>query len=185
VAFIVALYDACVLHDSLVRDLLIRVATKRSLNVRARWSQQILDEMVQSILERRPDIDPRGLDRTRQLMCDAVPDCLVSEYETLTEGIHLPDPDDRHVLAAAIKGGADVIVTYNMRHFPSATLLPFNIEPQHPDEFLVSLLDLDTATVREIFVELVADLRKSQLTSAEAAARLRDRGLIRAAQRLG
>ena len=181
----VALYDACVLHDSLVRDLLIRVATKRALDVRARWTQQILDEMVRSILVRRRDIDVQRLARTRQLMCDAVPDCVVSGYEALVEGIELPDPDDRHVLAAAIKAGADVIVTYNLRHFPPAALEPFNIEAKHPDEFLIGLLDHDTATVRETFVELVADLRRSQWTSAEAAARLRDRGLIRAAQRLG
>jgi hypothetical protein len=179
------LYDACVLHDSLVRDLLIRVAMKRALNVRARWSHQILDEMVRSILERRPDLDPQKLARTRQLMCDAIPDSLVTGYEALIEGIELPDPDDRHVLAAAIKAGVDVLVTYNLRHFPSSALQQFNVEAQHPDEFLISLLDLDIATVRETFVELVADLRKSQWTSAEAAARLRDRGLIRAAQRLG
>jgi predicted nucleic acid-binding protein len=184
VAFTVV-YDTCVLHDSLLRDLLIRVATKRALSLRAHWSHQILDEMVRSILERRPDIDPQRLARTRQLMCDAIPDCLITGYETLVEGIELPDPDDRHVVAAAIKAGANVIVTYNLRHFPAAALQPFNIEAQHPDEFLVSLLDLDIATVRETFVELVADLRKSQWTSAEAAARLRDRGLIRAAQRLG
>jgi predicted nucleic acid-binding protein len=184
VAFIVV-YDACVLHDSLVRDLLIRVATKRALNVRAHWSYQILDEMVRSILERRPDLDPQRLARTTQMMCDALPDCLVTGYEALVESIELPDPGDRHVLAAAIKAGAHVIVTYNLRHFPSAVLQPFNIEAQHPDEFLVSLLDLDLTTVRETFVELVADLRKSQWTSAEAASRLRDRGLIRAAQRLG
>jgi predicted nucleic acid-binding protein len=117
-------YDACVLHDSLVRDLLIRVAAKRSLNVRARWTRQILDEMIRSILARRPDLDSSRLARTRQLMCDAIPDCLVTGYETLIEGIELPDPDDRHVVAAAIKAGADVIVTYNLRHFPSAALQP-------------------------------------------------------------
>ena len=118
-------------------------------------------------------------------MCDAIPGCLVMGYERLIEGLDLPDPDDRHVLAAAIKAGAEVIVTYNLRHFPAVALQPFNVQAQHPDEFLVGLLDLDLATVRETFVELVADLRKSQWTSAEAAARLRDRGLIRAAQRLG
>src|SRR5689334_20717896 len=96
---------------------------------------------------------------------------MLSSLDTnaLVEGIELPDPDDRHVLAAAIKGGADAIVTYNLRHFPSAALQPFNIEVQHPDEFLVRLLDLDIGTVRETFVELVADLRRSQWTSAEAA----------------
>jgi predicted nucleic acid-binding protein len=184
VAFIV-LYDACVLHDSLVRDLLIRVAAKRALNVRAHWTDQILDEMVRSILERRPDLEAARLARTRQMMCDAIPDSLVTGYEALIEGLALPDPGDRHVLAAAIKAGAEVIVTYNVRHFPATALKRFNVKAQHPDEFLVGLLDLDLAMVRETFVELIADLRKSQWTSAEAAARLRDRGLIRAAQRLG
>jgi hypothetical protein len=182
---LIALYDACVLHDSLVRDLLIRVATKRALGVRARWTQQILDEMIRSILARRPDLDPQRLARTMQMMCDAIPDSLVTGYEQLVEGIELPDPGDRHILAGAIRAGADVIVTYNLRHFPSSALQPFNVEAQHPDEFLISLLDLDTATVRETFVELVADLSKSRWSITEAAGRLRDRGLIRAAQRLG
>jgi hypothetical protein len=118
-------------------------------------------------------------------MCEAIPGGLVTGYESLVEAIELPDPGDRHVLAAAIKGGAGTIVTYNLRHFPATLLQRFEIAAQHPDEFLVGLLDIDVATVRETFVELVADLRKSQWTSAEAAARLRDRGLIRAAQRLG
>jgi hypothetical protein len=83
VAF-VAIYDACVLHDALLRDLLIRLARKRTLNLRARWSEQILDEMVDAVLRSRPDLDPGRLVRTRQLMCQAVPDGLVTGFEPLS-----------------------------------------------------------------------------------------------------
>jgi predicted nucleic acid-binding protein len=168
-AFVV-LFDACVLHDSLLRDLLIRLARKRKLNLRARWSEAILDEMVRSILTRRSNLDSERLVRTRQLMCEAVPDCLVIGFEPLIEGLSLPDPGDRHVLAAGIKAGAQVIVTYNDRHFPNAALRPFDIEAQHPDEFLVSLFDLDASTVREAFTELVASLSRPPSTSIEVVA---------------
>jgi hypothetical protein len=92
VAFVV-LHDACVLHDSLLRDLLIRLARKRTLNLRARWSEAILDEMVRSILARRPDLGPDRLARTRQLMCEAVPDCLVTDFEPLVEGLDCRIPE--------------------------------------------------------------------------------------------
>ena len=94
----VVIYDACVLHDSALRDLLVRLATKRQLNLRAQWSEDILDEMVRSILERRPDLDPARLARTKELMIESVPDCLVTGYKPLIESLVLPDPKDRHVL---------------------------------------------------------------------------------------
>ena len=74
-------------------------------------------------------------------------DALVTGYEDLIDGLHLPDPDDRHVLAAAIRGRADVIVTINIRDFPGDILAPFGIEAQHPDEFVLHLLDLAPGVV--------------------------------------
>lgn len=120
-----ALYDADVLHPPGLRDLLVRLGQTGLF--RARWSEQILDEMVASILRRRPDLDPERLARTRQLMCEAVADCLVTGYEPLINGLSLPDPDDRHVLAAAIRCSAQVIVTANLDDFPAAALERFNI----------------------------------------------------------
>lgn len=178
-AFVVV-YDACVLHDSLLRDLLIRLARKRTLNLRVRWTEQILDEVVQSILERRADLEAERLARTRRLMCEAIPDCLVTGFDPLIASIELPDADDRHVLAAAIKSHAQVIVTYNLDHFPATTLRPFHIDAQHPDEFLVSLFDLDPTTVATTFTELVGSLRNPPLTTGEAVARLRNRSSMRA-----
>jgi len=71
-----------------------------------------------------------------------VRDCLVTGYESLIQAITLPDPDDRHVVAAAIRAGADVVVTYNLKDFPEASLKPYGIEAQHPDDFLTFQLDL-------------------------------------------
>ncbi len=109
---------------------------------RARWTDQIHDEWIRSVLANRKDLNSKQLERTRQLMNAHVEDCLISGYEVLIPGLTLPDPDDRHVLAAAITGRCDVIVTFNKRDFPSASLQSFGIEAQDPDSFLLFQLDL-------------------------------------------
>lgn len=87
----------------------------------------------------RPDLDSARLDRTRQLMNEAIRDVTVTGYEHLIDKLELPDPNDRHVLAAAIHARAQVIVTRNLRDFPGDTLGPWDIEAQHPDIFLAGL----------------------------------------------
>lgn len=133
-AFVV-LYDANVLYPSTLRDLLIRIA--QSGMVQAKWTDQILDEVFDSLTRQRPNLDSRRLARTRELMCRAVRDCLVVGYEPLIESLTLPDPDDRHVLAAAIKSRSQVIVTNNVRDFPADVLAPWNIETKAPDDFVL------------------------------------------------
>src|SRR5687767_9319707 len=113
-AFVV-IYDACVLYPAPLRDLLIRLAGKRL--VQARWTEQILDECFRNIAANRPDLPEAALRRTRELMNRALPDVLVTGYEELIDGLTLPDPNDRHVLAAAIRSGAQVIVTTNLDDF--------------------------------------------------------------------
>src|SRR4051794_15217378 len=103
----VVVYDACILYPAPLRDLLIRIA--RTGIVRARWSAKILDECFSNILEQRPDLSVGQLARTRELMVRAVPDCMVEGFDDLIGGLTLPDPDDRHVLAAAIRSGAQTI----------------------------------------------------------------------------
>ncbi|MGO9964378.1 MAG: PIN domain-containing protein [Acidimicrobiales bacterium] len=178
------IYDACVLHDPALRDLLIRLATKRQLNLRAQWSEEILDEMVRSILERRPDLDPVLLARTKELMIESVPDCLVTGYEPLVGSLVLPAPKDRHILAAAIKAQAQTIVTSNLKDFPAEALAPHHIEALHPDEFVIGLIDLNEAVVVATFSELVADLKKPPSTVAEALDGFRRRGMSRTADSL-
>lgn len=111
-------YDACVLYPNVLRDLLIRVASGHK--VRAHWTDQILDEVFENLTENRPDLDPVKLARTRVLMGKALPDANVTGYESLVPALDLPDPDDRHVLAAAIRVGAQMIVTSNLKDFPPA-----------------------------------------------------------------
>lgn len=111
-AFVVV-YDACVLYPAPLRDLLIRLA--RTGLFRARWTEQILDECFRNLLANRTDLRAEQLNRTRELMVRAVPDCLVTAYEPLIDGLELPDADDRHVLAAAIRSAAQSIVTANLK----------------------------------------------------------------------
>ncbi len=114
---------------------------------RARWSVQIHQEWKRNLLLNRRDLTAEQVDRTSALMDRAIPDALVTGHEPLIAGLQLPDADDRHVLAAAIRCSASVIVTFNLKDFPSATLAPFGIEAQHPDEFIENLFDLDKAAV--------------------------------------
>ena len=114
---------------------------------RARWTDSIHEEWIRSVLKDRPDLKREQLERTRLLMNAHVRDCLVTGYEDLIEGLTLPDPDDRHVLAAAIRGGASVIVTFNLDDFPPECLDKFGIGVQHPDEFITHLIDLAPAAV--------------------------------------
>jgi predicted nucleic acid-binding protein len=109
---------------------------------RAEWSDAVHDEWIRALMRRRPDLPRAKLERTRMLMDLHATDALVTGYEDLIEEINLPDPDDRHVLAAAIRGRADVIVTANLRHFPVKVLRQFGIVPQHPDKFILYLLEL-------------------------------------------
>lgn len=139
------LYDACVLYPAPLRDLLVWLAL--SGRFRARWSARIHEEWKRNLLKNRPDLSRRQLDRTSALMDTAVPDAVVSGYEDLMAGLALPDPDDHHVLAAAIRCNASVIVTFNLGDFPSRVLGPLGMEAQHPDEFVENLLDLDAAAV--------------------------------------
>lgn len=100
-----------------------------------------------NLLERRPDLTKEQLAHTCLLMERHVLDCLVTQYESLENSLHLPDENDRHVLAAAIKCRAEVIVTKNLRDFPAEILNEFDIEAQHPDEFISNLLDLSPTKV--------------------------------------
>ncbi|VVN94486.1 PIN domain-containing protein [Pseudomonas fluorescens] len=140
-----AVYDACVLYPAPLRDFLMWLALSGCF--RAKWSLEIHNEWKRNLLKNRPDLTAEQLDRTSELMDQALPDACVTGYEDLIEGLTLPDIDDRHVLAAAIRCNASVIVTFNRKDFPREVLGPFGIEAQHPDQFVDNLFDLDPAAV--------------------------------------
>ena len=133
-------YDACVLYPAPLRDLLVRLAMMGVF--RAKWTQQIHEEWIRNALKKNPHLTRERLDMTASKMNEAVMDSLVSDYEPLIAGLQLPDTNDRHVLAAAIKGQAEVILTFNLKDFPTDYLSQFNVWAQHPDEFMSDLLDI-------------------------------------------
>ena len=179
---IIAVYDANILYPAPLRDLFIRLA--QGGLVRARWTEMIHDEWIRNVLKNNPRLSAERLVRTRTLMNEAVRECLVTDYEDLIASLSLPDPDDRHVLAAAIRAGANVIVTYNLSDFPAETLARFDIEAQHPDDFLSCLLDLAPGVVCVALKRQRESLRQPPKTALELLATLEGQGLPQAVARL-
>ena len=124
------------------------------------------------------------LARTVELMNRAVPDCLVTDYEPLIDGLALPDPNDRHVLAAAIVAGAQLIVTDNMKDFPAEALDPYGIEAVRPDDFVTQQFDLNPAAVLSAVQAQRANLRNPPRTAEELLDTLAANGLVVSVDRL-
>lgn len=171
----VAIYDASVLYPNTLRDLLLRIA--QSGLVQAKWTEAILDEMFAALKRDRPDLVPTKLDRTRALMTTAVRDWKVIDYEPLIDSLKLPDPDDRHVLAAAIRARAQVIVTANLSDFPAADLSQWDIEPKSPDAFVRDQIGLDRDMVVAAIQQIADSWRTPQGTPADVLDRLERSGL--------
>ncbi len=177
----VVIYDACVLYPAPLRDFLMRLALTGLF--RARWTKQIHGEWTRSVIEKRPDLEG-ALERTVKLMDQAVPDALITGHEPFIEQLHLPDPDDRHVLAAAIVGGAQLIITFNLRDFPETALAPYGIEAVHPDTFAVQQFDLNEARVIEAARKHRHSLRNPPKSADEYLDTLAANGLVVTADRL-
>lgn len=142
-------YDACVLYPAPLRDLLMWLAMTDLFQ--AKWTDKIHQEWMRNVLKNRPDLTITQLERTRQLMNSHVKDALVTRYEYLIPTLSLPDSDDIHVLATAIHGKADLIITFNLKDFPHSILKNYQIYAIHPDEFILELLDInETSVIRAI-----------------------------------
>lgn len=170
------LYDACTLYPAPLRDLLMRLALSNLFQ--ARWTDEIHAEWTRSVAANRPDVSAESLARCRRLMNEHVPDSIVVGYESLIPGLNLPDPDDRHVLAAAIHGGAGVIVTFNLGDFPASILADYSIEAMHPDGFITELWDESPTAVIDAVRRQRASLKNPPRTAAELLATLERCGLV-------
>lgn len=159
------LYDACVLYPNHLRDVLIQLAT--TYMFRARWTEQIHEEWMRNVLKNYPDISAENLQGLKQKMNQSVSDCLVTDFEYLISSLSLPDPDDRHVLAAAIAAKADVIVTTNLKDFPASVLENYRIEAHYPDDFLADLIDLKPLLVLEAIQAIRTRLKNPPLNFDE------------------
>lgn len=157
--------DACVLYPAPLRDLLLSLAAAGIF--RARWTHRIQEEWVRNLLANRRDLPAEALHRTVATMNEAIEDCLVEKFEFMVESLTLPDPNDRHVLAAAIVGHADAIVTFNLRDFPADYAASHGIEILHPDDFLVAQYELTPINVLKGIKAARARLRHPPKTAAE------------------
>lgn len=173
------IYDACVFYPAPLRDFLMQLATARLF--RARWTDEIHEEWIRSLLADRDDIKPEQLARTRLNMDKAVPDCLVVGYEPLIDSIKLPDKNDRHVVAAAIQGRADAIVTFNLKDFPPDVLATYGLEAIHPDQFIEYQHDLDGDALVMAAQKCRARLKNPPKTAQEYIAKLKSVGLPKTA----
>lgn len=174
--------DACVLYPASLRDLLVRMALQGMF--RAKWTEAIHEEWIEALLRREPQREREALERTRRLMNVSVLDCLVTGYEALVPTLHLPDPDDRHVLAAAIRCDADAIVTFNLDDFPPEVLTPFDIEALHPDTFLCNQLDTNVIRACTAAQQCRKALSRPPLTVDEYLSVLKKQNLPNAVHRL-
>ncbi|MBC6404367.1 MAG: PIN domain-containing protein [Rhodospirillales bacterium] len=170
------LLDANVLYPAPLRDALMQLAVTDLF--KAQWTDDIHREWIAALLRKDPQRDPAALERTRRHMDTAVRDSLVTGYRRLIPSLDLPDPDDRHILAAAIVGRCDAIITQNLKDFPAAALAPFGIEAQHPDDFFCNQLSLAPGLVCSALGKVRARLQNPPKTADEYLATLTRQGLV-------
>lgn len=178
-----ALLDACVLYPLAMTDALMSLATAGLYA--AKWTTRIETEWIAALEERRPDLRGR-LEFRRDQMREAIPDWEIPEaaWQACAGGLRLPDPDDVHVLAAALAGHVDCIVTANLKDFPVEDVEPLGIEVIHPDPFIVAQWDLDPLVAVAAFKRMRERWKKPQATAEDFANVLERGGLPATAQRL-
>lgn len=130
---VVAVCDACIPYPFHLRNVIVQAAVDRLFH--ARWTDAIHDEWMQNLIANTPELSPDRLMAAKRLMDLALPEARIAGYEQHIPTINLPDPDDRHVAAAAIAAGASTIITWNLRDFPVGALRKHNLVRQTPDAF--------------------------------------------------
>ena len=174
-----AVLDACVLYPAPVRDILLSFADEGLYQ--PRWTVQIQEEWIKNLLVNRPDLNHTQLKKLTKMMDTAFPDANVHEYKPWIEKIELPDTDDRHVVAAGIESGSDLILTFNLKDFPFNQLKGFGIAARHPDDFLVDLFDREGSKGYYAFEKQLKRLKNPSLDPAQLLHILRKAGLPRTA----
>lgn len=167
----VVFLDACVLYPPLVRALLLGAAGAGLL--RPRWSERVLEEWRLAVAKRH-GVEAEGMvEATRATMAARFPEARCEEGEVLLEALHLPDPADLHVVAAAAGCGAKILVTFNVRDFPRRALAPLGIEVRHPDGFLWELLSKSPAEMADVIRTALAEVGTGDRTDRAVLKRAR------------
>jgi predicted nucleic acid-binding protein len=154
-----AFLDTCVLYPAYLSDTLLRLAEADAY--RPLWSADVLEELRRNLIERGIAIE--AVERRIEQMRRAFPDAMVTGYESLVDRMG-NDAKDRHVLAAAVRTNAEVVVTFNIRDFPQAALEPYDILAVSPDDFLLDQLDLYPGLTMRVLDEQAASYRREPTT---------------------
>lgn len=172
VRFIVVL-DTNVIYPIEIRDLLFWFAYYDLFT--PKWSKQIFDEW-EAVMVRKGLSLEEALKRSHKANL-AFPDAYVENYENLIPNLNLPDKDDCHVLAAAIKINANVIVTNNIKDFPMEYITQFGISVKNADNFIADIIDLNNETAIKAFREMVLNRKNPNLDEYQVLDNLRRNGL--------
>lgn len=166
----VALLDANVLHPISLCDVLLRLAEKGLFQ--PRWSDEILSETLESIVRRHAHVAREPIAERIEDMRRAFPDAMVDGYQTLRDALAAEMKGDAHVLAAAVVGKADLVVTNNLRDFPPVLLRRYELDAQSADTFLVNQWWLDPTTVTQVLSEMADEYARPIAQSLTALERL-------------
>jgi predicted nucleic acid-binding protein len=169
----ICVLDTNVIYPLLVRDLMFWFAHYELFT--PKWSQHIFDEW-DKVMERKGIPEEERLKRIN-VANKAFPDAMVNNYQRLIESLDLPDEKDRHVLAAAIKTNANIIVTENLKDFPNDYLASFGLSAKSSNDFLTDIIDLNPEKAVEAFRKLVLNRTNPDLDEFEILDRLRALGL--------
>ena len=172
-----AVLDTNVIYPVIIRDLLLWFAHYDLYT--PKWSRHIVDEW-KDVLERKDVAADIAALRVEKINL-AFPDALVHNYEGLIGAIKLPDEKDRHVVAAAVKVNANVIVTNNLKDFPDAYLQSFGLSVKSADDFLTDIIDLNHDKAKEAFKEMVCQKKNPEMDDYQVLDQLRKNGLTQTA----
>lgn len=157
-----AFFDTNVLYGALLNDFILTLADRGLF--RPLWSEDVLCELRKNLIKNGED--PELVEKRVGTMEEYFADALVAGYADLIDS--MPNHDkDRHVLAAAVKGGAEVLVTFNLKDFPTESVKQFDIEVVHPDDFLLDQLDLYHAPTLTAITELVEGYNSPAMTEED------------------
>lgn len=169
-----AVLDTNVIYPIVIRDLLFWFAFYELYT--PKWSANIFEEWKDVMI--RKGIQNEAAVNRVNVANNAFPDALVSNYEGLIANLTLPDEKDRHVLAAAVKSNANVIVTNNLKDFPEDYLNSFDIKAKSADDFLTDIIDLNPEIAIKAFKEMVLNRKNPNMDEFEVLESLRKVGLI-------
>lgn len=176
---IAVVLDANVLYSAPLRDYLLHLAKLKVYD--PVWTDAIQEEWVRNLLKARPDLDRTSLEMTRRSMDRYFPQSKVRDYESIIDSLSLPDPNDRHVLAAAIKGQVQMIVTANLKDFPEKVLASYDICAVHPDDFVLTCIHRERAKAIKALKNQVKYLKNPPIPIGKVLDNLKRSGLVKSA----